>query len=156
MPIRSCARARTSAPGATAALAHYAVEPAPGRTARQLGRILTKHAADLDDRTFRGRHADERARRHVYIRNEGEGMSTLVVYGPTLKIRAAYDILSRVFFQDLAAPEVEHARLIAEHAAEDACRAAIELDEDRLDARSVARPRLSASSDGKQLASVTT
>ncbi|GGF47113.1 hypothetical protein GCM10010922_23630 [Microbacterium sorbitolivorans] len=80
---------------ARAELDRTAVELAPGRTSRQLGRLLTKRAVDLDERTFRERHAAERARRHVYIRDEGEGMSTLMVYGPTLEIRAAYDILSK-------------------------------------------------------------
>ena len=77
--------------GGRASLDHGAVALGEQRTARQLGKVLDKQAADVDSRSFRERHADARAHRHVTIRDVGAGMSELLVCGPTVEVRSVFD-----------------------------------------------------------------
>lgn len=104
--------------GARASLDHGAVLLGEQRTARQLGKVLQKQAADLDARSFREQHADARAHRHVTIRDVGAGMSELLLCGPTVEVRSVFDRvdqMAREIKKDRArarrAYEREHGRL---------------------------------------------
>jgi len=81
-------------PGARASLDEHAAVFAQTRTTRQFAKIVKKQAADLDTRSLKQRHDAERARRYVRVRDCGDGMSLLQIYGPSIETRAVLDIVT--------------------------------------------------------------
>ncbi|HJA03516.1 MAG TPA: HNH endonuclease [Candidatus Microbacterium stercoravium] len=81
-------------PGARASLDEHAAVFAQTRTTRQFAKIVKKQAADLDARSLKERHDAERARRYVRVRDCGDGMSLMQIYGPSIETRAVLDIIT--------------------------------------------------------------
>ena len=99
-------------PGGKASLDQGAAALGTERTSRQLGTVLKKRAADLDARSFHEKHAEARARRHITMRDLDDGMSELILHGPTLEVRSVFDRI------DQMAREVKKDRLRARRAYE--------------------------------------
>jgi len=82
--------------GARASLDHHAAELAKRRTPRQLGVVLRKHAADIDSRSMREKHADARARRFVTVRAGEDGMGDMHIHAELFVLRAVHDYVDQM------------------------------------------------------------
>ena len=82
--------------GAKASLDHHAVRFAVQRTPRQLGMLLRKHAADIDTRSLREKHADARERRFVMVRAGEDGMGDMHIHAELFVLRAIHDYVDQM------------------------------------------------------------
>ena len=82
--------------GAKASLDGHAVGFAQQRTPRQLGMLLRKHAADIDTRTLREKHADARRARFVSVRAGEDGMGDMHIHAELFVLRAIHDYVDQM------------------------------------------------------------